>query len=67
MAIYEPDPHPGRCLNYRHGKRCLDYDSKPHICTFPPPDHPAVTITWSSSTTVPLPWIKPSDREGPPS
>jgi hypothetical protein len=46
VFIELPDPHPGRCQNYRMMRdangypasvRCLEYEGFPHVCRFPQP------------------------------
>jgi hypothetical protein len=71
MYIEVPDPHPGRCRNYRYShpgwERCLDYDNRPHTCRFPEPTSATTgtssyTLTWSTSTSPPKPWVMPGDE-----
>jgi hypothetical protein len=72
--IVVPDPHPGRCKNYRsvtHNDghveplRCLDYEAVPHQCTFPGTTHISNISNvgrWNSTTTfehTSIPWKKP--------
>ena len=64
MIINMPDPHPGRCRNWRDGERCLDHDGTEHVCSFrkPMPTPPEFWNQSSSQTTAkPKPWIKPKD------
>lgn len=66
MTIYLPDPHPGRCFNYRlvNGQtlRCLDYEGTRHVCDFPGAILP---FQWpqgnqmTSSNSEAEPWVKP--------
>lgn len=73
--IVLPDEHPGRCKNVRshthpngHAEtlRCLDYEGKPHVCSFPEPQYVYIdTTSWggqlsSSTPAKPKPWVKPS-------
>jgi hypothetical protein len=71
MHIIEPDPHPGRCENYRsvvHSDgyvetlRCLDYEGTEHICSFPEPEHRVITVGgYTYTPQAPQRWIKPDE------
>jgi hypothetical protein len=67
VKVILPDPHPGRCRNHRDGRRCLDYDHRPHVCEFPePPPSPTTTsfhITYTRGVIEP--WVKPGDEAQP--
>lgn len=66
-----PDPHPGRCLNYRtkthsdgyiESLRCLDYEGTEHVCSFPSSTHVTITGQWQSWAGAQVdskPWVKP--------
>lgn len=67
-----PDPHPGRCPNYRskvhpdgylEAARCLEYDATEHVCRFPAFVHQASPggIAYSQQTVAPKPWVRPDD------
>lgn len=68
-TIYVPDPNPGRCLNHRQRGdemvRCLDYEGRPHVCTFPEPPLKGLTgHSWGPNQAIytlkePKPWVKP--------
>ena len=67
MLITLPDPHPGRCLNFRSGKRCLDYDGHDSKCQFPPEEKKPYEsnwdqIGWSLKPVEPEPWVAPWDE-----
>ena len=71
MDILIPDPHPGRCQNFRYDgrikttKRCLDYDGHDGACLFPEPGLPPMTVQTSQVATYqprpPEPWVSPLD------
>lgn len=73
MYIEMPDPHPGRCRNYRYvgneSYRCLDYDNRPHVCRFPEYTISTTSGTGSASITYtipkvePKPWVAPGDEQ----
>jgi hypothetical protein len=69
MHIDAPDPHPGRCRNYRTvggtTLRCLDYENVPHRCSFPELPKPVHSDLASSMyrQSEPKPWIKPVSAE----
>lgn len=68
-----PDPHPGRCKNYRDGKdcygnpaskRCLGYEMVSHVCEFEPePERIESVAGWCQSSSFtpaePKPWVSP--------
>jgi hypothetical protein len=67
MEIHLPDPHPGRCLNFRHDtgragrlRRCLEMEGTKHVCRFDPPA-PSQQATHSYTLTEPRqrPWKVP--------
>jgi hypothetical protein len=69
MYIVQPDPHPGRCPNYRPGNysqesvRCLEYAATEHVCRFPEP-RTLVTETGSCHSYTkpqPAPWVRPDN------
>jgi hypothetical protein len=69
--ITMPDPHPGRCKNFRsitHSDtyietlRCLEYENEPHRCRFPKITHVvASNIFQTSDTPQPKPWVRPEN------
>ena len=64
MIITVPDPHPGRCLNYRQGNRCLDYDRHQAACTFREDEHDPYGWEfqhrgWQYTPKNPEPWKSP--------
>ncbi len=65
MLIVVPDPHPGRCLNMRHGNRCLHYDEHDSHCQFPQddPEHDLYwqvqSRGWMLDQKAPEPWVSP--------
>lgn len=65
MLISLPDPHPGRCLNFRRGNRCLDYDLHKGACRFAdkkdsPYDQDMFrSVDYSWSPKEPEPWKSP--------
>lgn len=75
MILNLPDPHPGRCKNYRAGsdcygmpnsKRCLGYEMKSHVCEFEPdPERTSVPMGWGQASSFtppePVPWVSPLD------
>ena len=70
MYVTIPDPHPGRCLNFRaklYGagmKRCLDYENSRHVCSFEVEKQPRITHDHSSliyTQEPPKPWVRPED------
>ena len=68
MLIVLPDPDPGRCKNYRDGRRCLDYDDHDSRCTFPEESDPygfqvQQSHGWILDSTTPQPWVSPLDEE----
>lgn len=61
-----PDPHPGRCLNFRSGgqpyfesRRCLELEGDVgHVCRFEAPRPPINYLTAQSFTyPKPIPWV----------
>ena len=68
MIITVPDPHPGRCLNYRMGRRCIDYDKHDSPCTFEKRKGPAFGEAseyagWSLVPKEPVPWVRPEEEK----
>lgn len=66
MHVELPDPDPGRCRNLRmvgaETVRCLDYDDRPHICSFPEPRPPLLSSdTYTVTPSIPEPWVKPDE------
>lgn len=76
MHVTLPDPHPGRCPNFRtYGPdmgsrivhlRCLEREFPAHICRFPEP--PRERNDWASGSYVwqrpePKEWVPPVDGE----
>lgn len=70
MHTEMPDPHPGRCKNFRtvwvsgypETIRCLDYEGTAHVCHFPPPADRSLSNShnvWVGGQPLPQPWIKP--------
>lgn len=69
MNILMPDPHPGRCLNFRYDttahttKRCLDYEGHDGRCRFPDPYVPPARTRDTSGAAwqvkQPEPWVSP--------
>ena len=64
MLIALPDPHPGRCQNYRNGNRCLDYDLHKERCRFQDGESDPFgwqfqSRSWIFSTEPPKPWVSP--------
>lgn len=65
MIISVPDPHPGRCLNFRNGARCLHYDRHDSRCVFP--KETSIYDDWKSAghgytIREPEPWKSPLDE-----
>lgn len=61
-----PDPFLGRCMNYRpsghlgEARRCLEYESERHVCTFAPIEHKALGLSQSFGIErKPDQWVKP--------
>lgn len=78
MILNLPDPHPGRCTNYRTGKdafgyprskRCLDYEGHDSRCKFPDDPKPVSidmqTVWGGTQQAKPEPWVSPLDNGGP--
>lgn len=80
MILNLPDPHPGRCLNYREGrdymgypvpKRCLDYEGHDGRCRFQEDPAPGPRLGEGGIYVAPEPkaWVsplgEPNDSEGP--
>ena len=68
-----PDPHPGRCKNYRQDqfdpvtgipltRRCLKLDLHEGSCRFEPKKefNLAQTHSWHSRIEEPKPWVEPT-------
>ena len=71
MTFIVPDPHPGRCQNYRtvnHGNgqaehlRCLDYENVEHVCSFPSPMSTPTQSLGVYTAPKPEPWEKPASQ-----
>lgn len=69
MYSYAPDPHPGRCLNYRvqpcgQTVRCLDYEGTEHACRFPIESSSEARHgnIYALRTRSPKPWVRPGDE-----
>lgn len=69
MIIHVPDPHPGRCLNYRRDPsdsyglrnlRCLKREGHTEACRFPSPP-PQISTDWSTYVQAEAEeWVDPS-------
>lgn len=67
MRIEMPDPYPGRCLNVRRDKRCLDRDRHASACRFPADPPVLLDEFWQQSASgydpYAKPWVPPWERD----
>ena len=71
--VTQPDPHPGRCKNFRHdtgpygrARRCLEAEGTQHECRFEPVSQEELDRSWGRASSgasyqkvEPTPWVVP--------